>query len=87
MISPKKSFQENSLSKDWNSVVNSARFHTACTAALAQMELNMSCPPDMASAAAGHWQMQGAKLYLRTLMELANDPVIPPAPRSKNLTQ
>lgn len=76
LIDPRDKFIKGPFGKTWLDVVDSEQFQTAAQTALAQMQLNTSAPPDMASAAAGQWRMEGAKLFLQTLMGLTE-----PAPQ------
>lgn len=85
MITPRETFKKSSLSKDWNGIVDSTRFEMAATAALAQMEIDIGSAPDIQSAAASHYRMQGAKQLLQSLSNLARDTVVPRSPTSKNL--
>lgn len=70
MIDPRESFLKSTFGKTWLDVVDSAQFQSAAQTALAQMQINGACPPDLASAAAGQWRMEGAKIFLQTLMSL-----------------
>lgn len=74
MIDPKKKFQEQLFTKGWTDVADSGLFHAAAEAALAQMALNQSFAGDMASAAAAHYKIQGAKDFLGILMSLGLKP-------------
>jgi hypothetical protein len=67
---PKKAFNESDHAKVWHDVVASKGFHAAAEAALANMQMNLPTPPDMATAAANDWRMQGARRFLNELMTL-----------------
>ncbi len=86
-LEPKKRFQEGNFKKTWQDVVDSTQFQEAATAALVQMAMNNSAPPDMASAASYQWRMEGAKQFLGVLMSLV-EPTTKPSPQAslQNLT-
>lgn len=87
-LNPKKDFCENSgYRKAWADVADSQTFSAAVTAALIIQQQSLNNIPDMASAAAAAWRMEGAKQFMSILMNLAE--VSPPAPEIKpgqNLT-
>jgi hypothetical protein len=79
VITPQDTFKkEKDQAERWQDTVDMDQFHRAAITALAQMQMNMTAPPDMASAASYAWRMEGAKQFLQTLMELATSPT--PAP-------
>jgi hypothetical protein len=63
--------------------VLSPEFQEAAMTALAQYAVNLSSAPDMGTAAAHHWKMQGAKEFLNTLLSL-HEKTEPPKPRTDN---
>ena len=67
---PKKAFNESDHAKVWHDVVASKGFHAAAEAALSNMQMNLPTAPDMATAAANDWRMQGARRFLNELMTL-----------------
>lgn len=85
MITPRTTFKSSTAGKSWNSTVGSASFEVGATVALAQMEIDLGFANDMATAAAHRYMMQGAKVYLKTLMNLTIETPTPPQPTSKNL--
>jgi hypothetical protein len=75
VITPQDTFKkEKDQAERWQDTVDMDQFHKAAITALAQMQMNMTAPPDMASAASYAWRMEGAKQFLKTLMELAMAP-------------
>jgi hypothetical protein len=72
VITPQDTFKkEKDQAERWQDTVDMGQFHNAAMVALAQMQLNLNAPPDMATAASYAWRMEGAKQFLKTLMELA----------------
>jgi len=80
VITPQKTFAETAKSMNWRwqDTVDSVQFQSAANAALVQMAINNGNPPDMASAAAYQWRMEGAKQFLGILMGL-----VAPAPQGR----
>lgn len=82
MITPRKDFQENkTLSKPWQDFVDGPMFRAAALAALAEYQLRLSAAPDMGTAAAYQFRMEGAKGFLSTLTGLMTpDQPMPKSP-------
>ena len=72
MIEPKKRFEEQAKAAGWRwlDTADAEMFQSAALAALAQMTINNSGPPDMASAASYAWRLEGAKQFLAILTGL-----------------
>lgn len=70
MINPRKTFRESDVSRRWLDVVDGPQFQAAVNAALLEMSLRQNSAPDMATAAAYQWRMDGAKQFLSILMNL-----------------
>jgi hypothetical protein len=85
MIDPRRSFKDSDHGKNWLDVVDSARFQAAVSAALIQMQLTLPHPPDMGTAAAYHFRMEGAKQFLQILMSLTETTPERRPPSGQNL--
>lgn len=87
MIAPREKFQELAKASKWRwqDTVDSAQFQAAVDAAMLQMLLNHSRPPDMATAASFQWRMDGAKTFLQILMGLTEPTSAPPTWPGDNL--
>jgi hypothetical protein len=86
MITPRESFKNNpDYSKKWPDVVDSRMFGEAVNAAMLEMNLQNSNPPDMGSAAAFQWRAEGAKQFLRIFMGLSDGAAVKKAPLPQNL--
>lgn len=85
MLTPKKTFKDSPHAKGWQSVCDSTQFQLAVTAAKLQMDFNAIRAPDMATAAARHWKMEGATEFLNILMNLTRPDVPDKKPLKDNL--
>jgi hypothetical protein len=85
MLTPRDSFKQSDQAKGWQGLVDSHQFQAAATAAMLELQFEISAltPSDMAGM--GHWKMQGAKRFLEILMGLADTPLIPKATPRQNL--
>lgn len=71
MIAPKQAFQKTSHAKTHLDLVTTPGFHRAIEAALLEMQLNQIGSAD----ASENWhQLEGAKKFIRILMDLAEPP-------------
>lgn len=77
-LNPKSQFQKSPLCKAHVDLVCLPGVHESLQVAMAQMQLNMGAAPDMGTAAAQAWKMQGAKEFISVWLNLAE-----PAPERK----
>lgn len=84
MINPRETFRQSPIGKGWLDLVDSSQFQIAAQTALAQMEMEAN-PATLGDATAHAYQMQGAKIFLRTLMHLTAPDAKPITPRTTNL--
>jgi hypothetical protein len=81
MINPKSEFQKDKDKlKAWANVVDSKLFSDVASIALAQMVVTQGSAPDMGTASAQAFRMEGAKIFLHVLMNIA-DSTPPPKPK------
>lgn len=85
-MSPKERFQKTeTVSKGWTSIVDGVQFQFAVDMAVLEFHSRMGSPPDMATAAANEWRRQGARDFLKILMELNINTPPPTVARGKEL--
>ncbi len=83
MIAPREQFRQTpDYMKRWADIVDSPIFREAVMATQYEFAMNRGNAPDMATAAAMHWQMEGVKKFLGILMTLA-DPAAKPSTRGE----
>jgi hypothetical protein len=70
MLTPRETFKKSDAAKGWLNLVDSTQFQSAATAAMMEMQLSLPRAPDMGTAAAYHWELEGAKRFLSILMGL-----------------
>ena len=85
MITPRARFRADPANKGWQDVADSTLFHRAAEAAFAEMGNRLNAPADMTTAAAHAWQLDGAKIFLATLMDLSLPDQAPSKPVRQNL--
>lgn len=70
MIKPAERFEEQAKAQGWRwlDTVDSEMFQSAVSAALLELDVRLSAPPDMATAASYSWRREGAKQLVGILM-------------------
>lgn len=72
----KKAFQQKAKENKWRwtDTVDHPAFQEACIAAINTLLVSLSSAPDMGSASARYWQMEGAKELVKILEDLMDNP-------------
>lgn len=82
-IDARKRFKEGPHGKMWGDFVASEAFNAAAEAALVSMAQSLPPAPELATAAANDWRMQGARLILGHLMNLTESEPAKPEQRKR----
>lgn len=70
MIEPKKTFQDSPHAKGWQSLVDSAQFHSAASTALLELQIRRKRTTEVGQTAAVQLRSEGAIEFLDILMKL-----------------
>jgi len=70
MIEPKKAFQDSPHAKGWQSLVDSAQFHSAASTALLELQIRRKRTSEVGQTAACQLRSEGAIEFLDILMKL-----------------
>ncbi len=73
-IAPKATFAKGLSATVWSAMVSSKEFQDAVGAALLQMQWNQGYAKDTVSASVNAFEMQGARDFLRILINLTSPP-------------
>lgn len=79
-IDSRKRFRESEHGKSWHDTVMSNAYASAVETAMVVTQQALPPAPDMATAAANDWRMQGARLFAKTLSDLTE--VAPEQPKT-----
>ena len=82
IFDPRKRFNESDYAKQWHDTVASNSFAAAVEAAMLITQTDFRNAPDMGTAAANAWRMDGAQKFLANLMSLTEKAEPKSAPRS-----
>lgn len=86
MINPREDFlAQQAVRKAWHEMSASMPFTRAAEVAMWEMQGGMA-PPDMGTAAAMYWQLQGARRFLQILSTLTESPQVQQPKPIGNLT-
>jgi hypothetical protein len=87
-LQPRTRFQENkAYVSAHKELVVSDQFRAACEAALAQITVGLPETDDPAEAAANWHRVEGARAFLKTLLNVAESAPLSPAKPTENLTR
>jgi len=87
-LSPRLRFQENkAYVSAHKELVVSDQFRAACEAALVQVTVGLPESDDSSVAAANWHRIEGARAFLKTLLNVAESAPLPPAKPTQNLTR
>lgn len=85
-FTPKLTFAKGPSAQAWTDVASSSLFREAASAAMLQMQANQGYSKLQTEAMANAYQLEGARAFLTTLMNLTTPPVeAPKRPTSENL--
>lgn len=87
-LQPRTRFQENkTYVSAHKELVVSDQFRAACEAALVQTIVGLPETNDATEATANWHRIEGARTFLKTLLNIAENPPLPPVKLTQNLTR
>jgi len=77
-FSPKANFAKGPTAAAWTEVASSTLFREAVGVAMLQMQANLGMAGGFDESCAHNYNMEGARIFLATLMNLTTPPEAPP---------
>jgi len=84
-LTPRQSFLASNHKRFFHDAVATDWFHSAIETSLVMMQYELKGPPDMATAASHAWRMEGAKQFIKILMDLTETEKKAPPKVEQNL--